>query len=129
MHSKNLVFKTPFWILAWVVGFTLFCLGMGIFFARTNGLDQWTWLCLGLTLFGIAGTVDSLISRVILSENSLTIISWKGRFSLPRGDIESVKTEKGCPMNIKTRDGHWVKIPEIIAVEAATLRKWAGETP
>ena len=129
MSSKDLTFRTETWVTVLCLGFTLLCLGMGIFFYHDNGFDFWTICYTILFLLGIAGTADCFISKAILSEDSLTIIALQGRISYPREDIESMVAEKGCPIALKMQDGSWVKLTMGSAsIKTTSLRKWLRET-
>ena len=128
MSSKDLVFRTAPWLTALCLAFTLFCLVMGISFYRNNGFDLWTFGYIVLFVIGVAGTADCLVSKAILSEDSLTVIALQGRDSYPREDIESVVAEKGCPATLKMQDGSWVKLTKGSAsINVTSLRKWLQE--
>jgi len=128
MPSKDLTFRTEHWVTAICLGFTLLCLGVGISFYRANGFDLLTITYIVLFILGIAGIADCLVSKAILSEDSLTIIALQGRDTYPRADIESVIAEKGCPLVLKMQDGSWVKLNKGSAsIKVTSLRKWLRE--
>lgn len=128
MPSKDLIFRSERWLIALCLAFTLFSLTMGISFYRDNGFDIWTLCYIVFFIIGIAGIADGIVSRVVLSEDSLTIIALQGRDSYPRADIESVIAEKGCPLVLKMQDGSWVKLNKGSAfIKATSIRKWLRE--
>ena len=63
-----------------------------------------------LALFGIGGFIDTLVSRIILDEESIRIISIARRRSYPRTEFESAKVDGGAVV-LKRRDGGWLKLP------------------
>ena len=124
----DLIFKTERWLTTICLVFTLFCLAMSIYFYHDNGFDFWTICYIILFILGIAGAADCFISKIVLSEDSLTIIALQGRASYPRADIESMIAEKGCPIALKMQDGRLVKLTMGSAsVRTTSLRKWLRE--
>ena len=64
----------------------------------------------GLFLFGLAGFVDVLVSRVILEEDAIHVVSMFRRRSHPRADFESAKVDGGY-VCLKRHDGGWLILP------------------
>ena len=64
-----------------------------------------------LALFGVAGFVDTLVSRIILEEDRLRIISLVRRRNYSRSEFESAKVDGGA-VALKKRSGGWLLLPD-----------------
>lgn len=64
-----------------------------------------------LVVLGIGGFVDTLISRIILDDDTLRIVSIARRQTHARGDFESAKVDGGQVVLMR-RDGGWLKLPD-----------------
>jgi hypothetical protein len=63
-----------------------------------------------LTLFGISGFVDTMMSRIIVDEHSIQIVSLVRRRTYARSEFESAKVDGG-QVCLKRRDGGWLILP------------------
>ena len=61
-------------------------------------------------VFGIAAFLDVLVSRIVLEDNAIRIISLVRTQSHERGDFESAKVDGGA-VCLKRRDGGWLILP------------------
>jgi hypothetical protein len=62
-------------------------------------------------VFGIAGFIDILVSRIVLDRDSLSVISLVRKRVYPRSDFESAKVDGGA-VCLKRRDGGWLVLPD-----------------
>ena len=60
--------------------------------------------------FGIGGLIDTFVSRIILEEDSLRVVSLVRRRTYPRSDFESAKVDGGHVVLMR-KDGHWLGLP------------------
>ena len=76
-----------------------------------NGTAAWQRLGgAALVAFGIAGFLDILISRIVLDEDAIHVISLVRKRSYPRADFESAKVDGGA-VCVKRHDGGWLVLP------------------
>lgn len=61
--------------------------------------------------FGIAAFVDVMLSRIVLDDETIHVISLIRRRSYPRAEFESAKVDGGVVV-LKRRDGGWLKLPD-----------------
>ncbi|HEX6163493.1 MAG TPA: hypothetical protein VFZ31_09015 [Vicinamibacterales bacterium] len=61
-------------------------------------------------VFGAAAFLDVLVSRIVLDEDAIYVISLVRKRSYPRADFESAKVDGGA-VCLKKRDGGWVVLP------------------
>ena len=64
-----------------------------------------------LLVFGIAGFIDVMVSRIVLDEREIRVISLVRTRTYPRGDFESAKVDGGA-VGLKRRDGGWLVLPD-----------------
>jgi hypothetical protein len=64
-----------------------------------------------LLVFGVAGFIDAMVSRIVLDERELRVISLVRTRRYPRGDFESAKVDGGA-VCLKRRDGGWLALPD-----------------
>ena len=85
--------------------------GAGTFYLRGDG--EW-WQRLGgaaLIAFGVAGFLDVQVSRIILGDDTIQLISLIRKRTFPRADLESAKVEGGAVW-LQKRAGGWLKLPD-----------------
>jgi hypothetical protein len=93
----------------------------------SNGLSLGVLILLAIGVFGIIGVADALISRIILGDDSIQIISLFRKRAIPRAEIISVTWQAGYGVIVKLREGGWIKIPNTghnIQGQANTFRAW-----
>ena len=61
-------------------------------------------------VFGIAGCLDVLVSRIMLNDDSIAIVSLIRRRRYARAEFESAKVDGGS-VCLKRRDGGWLVLP------------------
>ncbi len=64
-----------------------------------------------LLVFGVAGFIDVLVSRIVLDEREIRVISLLRARRYPRADFESAKVDGGA-VCLKRRDGGWLVLPD-----------------
>ena len=84
--------------------------GAGTFYI-VNGSAWWQQLGgAAFVLFGVAGFIDILVSRIVLTTDDLQVISLVRKRTYPRSDFESAKVDGGS-VCLKRRDGGWLILP------------------
>ena len=63
-----------------------------------------------MLVLGIGGFADVLVSRIILEQDAIHIISLVRKRSYPRADFESARVDGGL-VCLKRRDGGWLVLP------------------
>jgi hypothetical protein len=63
-----------------------------------------------MVLFGLASFADAMLSRIVLDEEEIRLISLVRTRRYPRSDFESVRTDAGA-VALKRKDGGWVVLP------------------
>jgi hypothetical protein len=63
-----------------------------------------------LIIFGLAGFLDVLVSRIVLTAEEIQVISLVRTRTYPRADLESAKVEGGVVV-LKKREGGWLALP------------------
>jgi len=64
-----------------------------------------------LLVFGAIGFADTLLSRMVLDDDGIEIVSLVRRTRYSRDEFESAKVDGGIVV-LKRRDGGWVKLPD-----------------
>jgi hypothetical protein len=83
-----------------------------------------------LSLIGVLGIAESLITRIELREGNLKIVGLAGTKRYARSSIESVSWAKGCPVSLRMVDGGAVDLPNTghsTTKVAGALRAWLNE--
>lgn len=61
-------------------------------------------------VFGLAAFADVLVSRIILEQDAIHLVSLVRKRSYPRADFESAKVDGGA-VCLKRRQGGWLVLP------------------
>jgi len=104
------VFRMAGWVkIASAIATLLLC-ACGAYY-MVWGPNRW-YQALGvvLFLFGLGGLADVMVSRVILEEDVIRVVSLVRRRSYPRADFESAKVDGGY-VCLKRRGGGWLVLP------------------
>lgn len=64
----------------------------------------------GAIAFGLLAFIDVLVSRIVLDDDAIRIISLVRRRAHARNDFESAKVDGGA-VCLKKRDGSWLILP------------------
>jgi hypothetical protein len=64
-----------------------------------------------LFVFGLAGLADTLVSRIVLDEDAIRVVSLVRTRTYPRADLESAKVDGGAVF-LQKRGGGWLKLPD-----------------
>lgn len=64
-----------------------------------------------LFLFGLAGFADVMVSRIVLTDDAIELISLVRRRRFQRADLESAKVDGGA-VCLKKRNGGWLVLPD-----------------
>ena len=105
------VFRTAKWYRVLSGLATIAIVSGGIFYI-VNGRALWQRIGGAvLVAFGVAGFIDILVSRIVLDDDAIHVISLVRTRSYPRGDFESAKVDGGAVV-LKKRDGGWLALPD-----------------
>jgi hypothetical protein len=121
------VFRAPWWI-ACVLGIgASACIAFGLY-AHFAGLSLWWQLFYALAApAAVAALVESLLLRVELRRNALVIRGALRRREFQKSSLTEVSWAKGCPVAVKSRDGEWMRLPEVSVGSqsmANSVRAW-----
>ena len=65
-----------------------------------------------LAIFGVVGFIDTLISRIVLDEHEIRVISLVRTRRYPRGDFESAKVDGGAVCLTRRAGGRGLVLPD-----------------
>lgn len=85
--------------------------GVGVYFLvwGTSRLHQAGGLA--AIAFGIAAFLDVMLSRIVLDDDAIHVVSLVRRRSYARTEFESAKVDGGVVV-LKRRGGGWLKLPD-----------------
>lgn len=105
------VFRTARWYRILSALATLAIVSGGVYYI-VNGRAVWQRLGGALLVaFGVAGFLDVLVSRIVLDDEAIHVISLVRQRSYQREDFESAKVDGGAVV-LKKRDGGWLALPD-----------------
>ena len=105
------VFRTARWYRILSALATLAIVSGGVYYI-VNGRAVWQRLGGALLVaFGVAGFLDVLVSRIVLDDKAIHVISLVRQRSYQREDFESAKVDGGAVV-LKKRDGGWLALPD-----------------
>ena len=112
-HGRR-VFRAPGWIW-FAVGFSTLLCATGTAFLLWQG-GSWfiTASAALMTLVGVGGLLECLVSRVELLDDAILVRSLFSRRRYPREQVEGVAEAKGVAPALKLAGGEWAKVPEVI---------------
>jgi hypothetical protein len=120
-------FRAPKWIAVLLALGLLFPLAGVFSLYPREGISLWTISMATLAVLFLIGLLDVLISRIIINEESLEVVSNFRRRQYPRAAFSSVTWAKGCSVKLILRNGGHVQIPYTVdggLPMANTLRAW-----
>lgn len=104
------VFRTATWYRILSAMAAVLFVAAGSFY-YSNGTAPWQQAAGVLfALLGVAGFIDILVSRIVLTEDDIQVISLVRTTVYPRSELESAKVDGGA-VCVKRRDGSWVILP------------------
>jgi TM2 domain-containing membrane protein YozV len=104
------VFRSATWYRIFSAFAMLAISGAGSFYIM-NGTAAWQRIGgAALIAFGVAGFLDVLVSRIVLDQDAISVISLVRKRSYPRADFESAKVDGGA-VCLKRHDGGWLVLP------------------
>jgi hypothetical protein len=105
------VFRTARWYRIFsAIAMVLMCAaGLYPFFA--GGTPLYRAVGGFLAVFGVGGFIDIMVSRIVLDETEIRVVSLVRARRYPRGDFESAKVDGGA-VCLKRRDGGWLVLPD-----------------
>ena len=112
-------------------GYTLFiaaCAALPLLGAVMTYRDRgWHWLPLSLaamTLLGMGGVIEAVVSRVVLEEETLYVRELLPGRRYARREIARVDWAKGVPTTLTLVDGRRVRLPNVGHDMANSIRAW-----
>lgn len=92
--------------------FAMFAIGGAGTFYILNGRAWWQRIGgIALAAFGVAGFLDVLVSRIVMDDDAIHLISLVRKRSYPRANLEAAKVDTG-KVCLKKRDGGWLVLPD-----------------
>jgi hypothetical protein len=83
-----------------------------------------------LTVFGVLGIVDTIVTRVELHDDHIEAVTLFKRRRYARGEVTSVTWAKGSPVSLRINDATWAHLPNTgQSSQAVTgaIRAWLNE--
>ena len=113
MYRGQTQFRPPTWqlIMSLVIAIA-FPIGTVIQY-QFAGLD---WISASLILFsafGVLGLVETLTTRLELTDSELLVSRWFRQKSIARARVVKVTWAAGVNVSIRLDDDSWVKLPEV----------------
>lgn len=107
------------------IGFAALTLALGVYLRESSEI----WVTAFLFIFSavsFVGTAESLISRLVLGDDRLTIHGLLSKREIEKSEIESVRWERGCGAHLKLQDGRSENIPDFGNAQSVTnsIRAW-----
>jgi len=111
--SKELprVFRMAGWFQIFSVVATLLICACGTYYFVWGSNNLYRAGGAALFVFGLAGFADTMVSRIVLTDDAIEIISLVRRRRYQRTEFESAKVDGGA-VCLKRRDGGWLMLPD-----------------
>ena len=117
-------------VLIWIVVASIALFASGATYMFLYGKSPLTaWGLAGMTVLGVVGLVDWLVTRVDLLDDAIVVRTLWSRRSYPRSEIESVYEAKGVPSALVLTGKRTVKMPEIGPSFGNSVRAWLKAKP
>jgi hypothetical protein len=104
------IFRTTRWYRMIATVASLLIAAAGLYYVMWGSTRWYQAGGAAAILFGLAAFADVLVSRIVLADEAIHIVSLVRRRSYPRTDFESAKVD-GSAVAMKRRDGGWVVLP------------------
>jgi hypothetical protein len=104
----------------------------GLVFAFVSGRTVMIYAFLGLTVMGVLGIVETLVSRVELHDDHILTVALFVRRTHPRSQVTSVSWAKGSPVSIQLNGTTWANLPNTGHASTkitGAIRAWMNESP
>lgn len=126
MSEPAKIFRVPRWLLVFLCLIFLATASGGLLLYRTDGLSFASAGLVVFAIFALIGVADSLVTRVELGDDALTLVERFRRRRVLRRDIERVTWEAGVGVSIQLRSGDWVRLPDTgnSQSRANSIRAW-----
>ena len=105
------VFRTARWYRILSAIALVLMSAAGLYPLLAGGTPLYRAIGVLLLVFGVAGFIDVMVSRIVLDERELRVISLARTRKYRRGDFESAKVDGGA-VCLKRRDGGWLVLPD-----------------
>jgi hypothetical protein len=123
------VFRTTAGLRWVVVGATLmFVVMLGISFV--TGPPTLFYGFVALTVFGVLGIIETILTRVELHDNHIVAVAFFTRRMYPRDEITSVTWAKGSPVSLQINGMTWAHLPNTghsSQKVVGAIRAWLNE--
>jgi hypothetical protein len=105
------VFRTARWYRIFSAIAMVLMGAAGLYPVLAGGTLLYRAVGMCVAVFGLAGFIDVMVSRIELDEHEIRLISLVRTRRFPRGDFESAKVDGGA-VCLKRRDGGWLVLPD-----------------
>ena len=125
------VLRTALWYRLTVIVSAALIAVAGVYYARWGHTLLLQGAGIAGILFAVAAVADVFVSRIVLDDEALHVISLVHKHSYRRAEFEYVKVDGG-QVALKKRDGEWVVLPGTGAGALAvrnTLDAWIRRPP
>ena len=123
------VFRTTATLRWLIVGVTmLFAALLGIAFV--TGPPTLFYGFVALTVFGVLGIVETLVTRVELHDDHIVAVAFFTRRMYPRHEVTSVTWAKGSPVSLQIKGTTWAHLPNTghsSQKVVGAIRAWLNE--
>lgn len=118
-------FRASRWVIGiTVMGLSISTLGLHFFSREAGGTIKAVGFAV-LSLLFAAGLLESLMTRVVLTQDALEVRRPFKSTSLSPGQVKRVVAEKGALVALELREGGWFKLPGLVAgPHPNSLRAW-----
>ena len=129
MYHGRREFRTGQALVILSVAFTVLFAVLALWTYRTDG---WTWMSAGavsLTLLGVAGISESLVTGIELTDDALVVTNLRGRREYRVAEIERIEEARGMSPAVLLKDGRWVSLPAVGSSAGNSIRAWLKQHP
>ena len=111
------------------VAFTVLFAVLALWTYRTDGWTSMSAGAVGLTLLGVAGITESVVTRIELTDDALVVTNLRGRREYPVAEIERIEETRGMSPAVLLKDGRWVSLPAVGSSAGNSIRAWLKRHP
>lgn len=105
------VFRMAGWVTIFTTVASVLVVAAGVYPLVVERSPWYHALGVFLIVFGISGFLDIIVSRIVIDEHEIHLISLVRHRRYPRTDFESAKVDGGT-VSLKKRAGGWLVLPD-----------------
>lgn len=119
-------FRSPRWVVAFLIVTTFMLAVTSIYFYRTEGISLEFAAASAFTFLVLLGLADSISTQVAICAGRLIVRSNFRTRQFSRAELEKVTWEHGCGVSLQLRSGIWFKLPDVGNSQAVanSIRGW-----